>query len=123
MHYFAKYREELLEIISEHSDRFEEIGIPVQSGSNAILKAMKRRYNVTESLEIFQQLKQIAPNVRLATHIMIGFPGETDQDQINTIDFLKASHFDDILFYFYDDRPGTEASQIIEKPHLSVMRK
>ncbi|MFC2168469.1 radical SAM protein [Acidobacteriota bacterium] len=123
MHYFVKYREELLDIIAEHEDRFENISIPIQSGSDNVLRAMKRRYRASDSLEIIQRFKQVAPNVRLSTHILVGFPGETEEDHIQTMDFLKATRFDEILFYIYDDRPGTEASAMSGKVSPSVARK
>ena len=115
MSWFVPYRDELVTIIGAHAERFDEIGIPLQSGSDRILRAMRRGHTATEAGESIGALRSAAPHIRLVTHVIIGFPGETETDFAQTIDLVQPLGFDRVDIYPYDDRPGTPASMMPEK--------
>ena len=84
--------------------------IPVQSGSQNIINRMNRGYEITQVLDDIIDIKQQCPNVCLGTSIIVGFPGETEQDFLDTIHFCKSAKFDYIHCHSYSDREGTESS-------------
>lgn len=121
MRWCVKYRDELLPLFGKHAEKFEVIGIPVQSGSDTVLGSMKRRYSAEESLDFFEQLKRLVPDVHLASHVIVGFPGESDDDFDRTLAFISEARLDSVLVYAYSDRPHTEASTMQSKIERSVI--
>ncbi len=89
----------------------ENINLPIQSGSNAILKAMNRHYTVEYYLELVDMMREIIPNVSLVTDMIVGFPGETEEQFMETIDVIKKVRFDAIHIAAYSERTGTYASK------------
>lgn len=89
--------------------------IPVQSGSDHILELMKRRYLREEYVDRIKTLRQYIPDVTLTTDIMIGFPGETDQDFEDTCEFVQTLNFNKLHIFPYSDRYGTTASKMTGK--------
>lgn len=84
--------------------------IPVQSGCNAVLTAMKRRTALEPYLEKLDQIRSDIPNVRISTDIIVGFPGETDDMWQETLRFLERAQFDDVHLFRFSARPGTLAA-------------
>lgn len=91
------------------------ITIPVQSGSQRILDKMNRPYDIKEVIAIIKKLKEINTNLKINTHIIIGFPGETKEDFKKTLDLIDKNIFDRIKIFQYNDRPGTKASFMEQK--------
>jgi len=87
----------------------ESIHLPVQSGSNRILAAMNRRYRSDEYREKVQRLRDAVPSSSLTTDIIVGFPGEDDEDFAMTLDILRDIQFDTIFAFKYSKRPNTKA--------------
>lgn len=81
--------------------------LPVQSGSNKVLKLMKRGYTVEFYIDLITKLKVIRPNITFSTDIIVGFPGETDNDFIATLNLIKSLCFDNSFVYIYSPRIGT----------------
>jgi len=85
--------------------------LPVQSGSNRILKAMRRRYTREEYLDLVTRLRSDIPSISLSTDMIVGFPGETDADFKETLDLVRRSRFSFMYSFKYSPRPNTLASK------------
>jgi tRNA-2-methylthio-N6-dimethylallyladenosine synthase len=86
--------------------------LPIQSGSDKILAAMKRGYTVLEYKSIIKRLKIIRPDITFSSDFIVGFPGETEGDFLKTIDIIKEIQFDQSYSFIYSKRPGTPAASI-----------
>lgn len=95
------------------------IHLPVQSGSNKILSLMKRTYTKEWYLDTVNKLRDSIPDIAISTDIIVGFPGETEEDFENTIKLLNEAEFDNIFSFKFSQRPGTPASEFCEKENVS----
>ena len=91
------------------------IHLPVQAGSNKILKSMNRKYTKESYIEKIEKLRNICPDIAISTDIIVGFPQETQQDFYETIDLMKEVEFDHIYAFIYSDRPNAIASSFSDK--------
>ncbi len=98
--------------ISDLSNVCEYIHLPVQAGSDALLKRMNRRYSRQDYLDKVALLKQKVPNVAISTDIIIGFPGETEADVDDLIDLIKLVQYDSAFTFIYSRREGTPAAKM-----------
>ena len=98
-----------LEILCPH------FHLPVQSGSNAVLKRMNRKYTVERYLEKVERLRSYRPDIALATDIIVGFPGESDADFQATMDLLNQVRFHGSFSFKYSDRPHTRSAEFTDK--------
>ena len=103
---------EVIETIANEKKILKELHLPVQSGSNAILKAMNRRYTVENYLEKVDYLRKLIPEIRLTTDIIVGFPGETEEDFNLTCELVKKVKYAGIFAFMYSPRPNTPASKM-----------
>ncbi|MDP7195435.1 MAG: MiaB/RimO family radical SAM methylthiotransferase, partial [SAR202 cluster bacterium] len=102
--------EELLDIYSKYSQRIcNHFHLALQSGSNNILKLMRRKYDNSRYLEAVNLIKSKLANPSISTDVIVGFPGETEIDFNDTIKLIKSSKFSKIHFFPYSDRPGTSS--------------
>jgi MiaB/RimO family radical SAM methylthiotransferase len=111
----VKYFPDLLQIFKHHYEKIDYIVVPVQSASNRILRLMKRPYTIEDVKRYLNIIKAEVPGLQISTHIMVGFPGETEADFKESIDFIKEYEFPFVDIYAYDDRPNTAASQMAGK--------
>jgi tRNA-2-methylthio-N6-dimethylallyladenosine synthase len=95
----------------------EHVHLPVQSGSNAVLKRMLRRYTRERYLEVVAELRAAIPGITLSTDIIVGFPGETEEQFAETLTLVAAADFDDAYTFKYSVREGTPAVRL--KDHVS----
>jgi tRNA-2-methylthio-N6-dimethylallyladenosine synthase len=100
-----------------------QLHLPVQAGSNSVLKRMKRGYNREEYLEKIHKIKELMPDINLSTDIIVGFPGETDKDFQKTLDVLQEVEYSNIFSFRYSPRPYTKASLWEDSVPLSVKRE
>ena len=103
---------EVIDTISENEKISKEIHLPVQSGSNKILKAMNRHYTIEHYMDIVNYIKSKIPDVRLTTDIIVGFPGETEEDFEDTLNLIRNVKYDGIFGYMYSVRTGTKAEKM-----------
>jgi tRNA-2-methylthio-N6-dimethylallyladenosine synthase len=91
------------------------IHLPVQSGSNSILKRMNRKYTREIYLQKVDQLRRHCPDIAITSDFIVGFPGETETDYLETLDLIRRVGFDGLFAFMYSDRPHTESSQYPRK--------
>ena len=117
------FSQDLIDIYNQTEKLMPLIHLPVQSGSNKILKAMNRKHNIKQYLKIFEKLKQINPHIEFSSDFIIGYPGENDQDFKETIDLIKKINFINSYSFIFSPRPGTVAEnlKIIDK-EISIKR-
>ena len=89
--------------------------LPVQSGSNRILKAMNRKHTAEEYLQVIERIRAARPDIMLSGDFIVGFPGETDQDFEDTMSLIRATNYGSAFSFKYSTRPGTPAA---EKPQI-----
>ncbi|HYF82904.1 MAG TPA: tRNA (N6-isopentenyl adenosine(37)-C2)-methylthiotransferase MiaB [Clostridia bacterium] len=104
--------EKLIHAIRDCSKVCEHLHLPFQAGSNEILRRMNRKYTKEEYLNKVIKVKQEIPGVALSTDIIVGFPGETDEDFEETLDVLRQVEFDQVFMFIYSSRKGTPAAEI-----------
>ena len=102
--------DELIAEFAENPVLCRHLHLPVQSGSNAILQAMNRRYTRESYLEKVEKIRKSAPDVGLTTDLIVAFPGETDQDFEDTMDLVRQVCFDSAFTFIYSPRVGTRAA-------------
>lgn len=89
--------------------------LPMQAGSDAVLARMKRRYDSAAFLDLVERLRAARPDLALSTDLIVGFPGESEQDFQDTLQMMRASNFMSSFSFCYSDRPGTRASLFPDK--------
>jgi len=102
--------DDLIEVMKNSSKICNHLHLPIQSGSTRLLKLMNRKYTKESYLELVRKLKIAIPNISLTTDIIVGFPGETDEDFEDTIDVVKQVGFDSAFTFIYSKRTGTPAA-------------
>ena len=109
------FTDEMIEVISKYENIMPYIHLPLQSGSDNILKRMNRRYTKGEYLKLFNKMKERIPNVAITTDIIVGFPNETREDFEETLDVVKKCEFDGAYTFIFSPRVGTPAALMEDK--------
>ncbi len=105
------FTDEMIDTIAAYDNIMPYIHLPLQSGSSKILKLMGRKYTKEEYLELYDKIKSRIPNVAITTDIIVGFPGETEEDFQETIDTVKRCKFDSAFTFIFSPRVGTPAAK------------
>ena len=92
----------------------EQLHYPLQSGSDRVLRAMHRGYTAARYLDRLAEARRVVPEIAVSTDIIVGFPGETDDDFAATMDVAAAAGFDDAFTFIFSPRPGTEAATMVD---------
>ena len=103
---------ELIEVMAREKKICNQLHLPVQSGSDRILKLMNRKYNKEQYLDIVKAVRKAIPDIVLTTDIIVGFPGETNDDFEETLDILREVEYDTIFSFIYSKRKGTPAAEM-----------
>ena len=111
------FNEDVVKVMAKHRKICRLVHLPVQSGSNAVLKAMNRRYTREKYLEEIQMLKSYLPDAEVTTDIIVGFPGETEEDYLQTEELVKEVDFASAFTFVYSTRQGTKAAEM--EGHIS----
>ncbi|MFI3122763.1 MAG: tRNA (N6-isopentenyl adenosine(37)-C2)-methylthiotransferase MiaB [Methylococcales bacterium] len=117
-----EFTDELIEAFAEIPQLVNHLHLPVQSGSNAILKAMKRGHVIDDYKEIIRKLREVRPDICLSSDFIIGFPGETDVEFEETMQFIDEMNFDLSFSFIYSARPGTPAAEFEDNVPLDVKK-
>ena len=110
------FTDDVIDVIADEPLICRHIHLPVQNGSTAVLKAMNRRYTREQYLELVAKIKAKIPEVSLTTDIMMGFPGETEEDVQQTLDLMKQVKYESAMMYYYNPREGTPAAKMEQIP-------
>ena len=113
----------LIDVVSESKHIAKHFHLPLQSGSDAVLKAMNRRYTVDKYLETVDYLQKKIPGITLTSDIIVGFPGESDADFEDTLSVLRRVGFDMIFSFIYSLRKGTPAAEMEYQVDAGVKRE
>lgn len=106
------FTDEMIDIIAERDNIMPYIHLPLQSGSSKILKLMGRRYTKEGYLELFNKIKEKIPNAAITTDIIVGFPGEAEEDFLDTLDVVRTCKFDSAFTFIFSPRVGTPAEKL-----------
>lgn len=107
--------QELIQAIAECQKVCEHVHLPFQAGSNRILRKMNRNYTKESYLALVDKMKLVIPNIALTTDIIVGFPGETEEDFLDTLDIVEKVRFDSAFTFLYSIRKGTPAALMEEQ--------
>ncbi len=117
-------REELIQAMAETNAVCEHLHLPLQSGSDRILKRMNRRYTLGDYMELVRKLRDAVPGIALSTDIIAGFPGETEDDHKKSMRAIEEIGFDSAFIFKYSDREGTAAAAFEPKvPNAEIERR
>jgi tRNA-2-methylthio-N6-dimethylallyladenosine synthase len=114
------FRKDLINSFGQLPKLVEHIHLPLQSGSNRVLKAMHRTYTAEKFLSLVDQIRSRTPDIAITTDIIVGFPGETDEDYARTRELVDRVGFDNAFVFKYSKRKGTPASEMEEQLPDSV---
>jgi len=107
---FARFADQLIDIVKRDERVYKFFHLPVQSGSDRVLEAMRRKYTVAEYVELVKRIRREIPDSFIATDIIVGFPGETDEDFEASMRLVEELRFDKVHVARYSRRPFTEAA-------------
>ena len=114
--------DELIEYMGKSKKVCHHLHLPMQSGSSRILKLMNRRYDKDKYLELVQKIRGAVPDISLTTDIIVGFPGETEEDFLETLDVVDKSDFDTAFTFIYSKRSGTPAAKMEDQVPEDVVK-
>lgn len=117
------FREPVARAMAETSVVCEHLHLPVQSGSSRVLKAMKRSYNRDGYLEKVSMARDLIPGLAITTDIIVGFPGETEEDFLETLSLVQEVGYDSSYMFQYSPRPGTEAAVMADQVPKDVVQE
>ena len=113
------FTDEMIEVIKKYPNIMPQVHLPLQSGSDRILKLMGRRYTSDSYKKLFDKLKEV-PNMAITTDIIVGFPGETEEDFQKTIDMVNYCQYDGAFTFIYSPREGTPAAKLYDKDNTKL---
>ncbi len=114
--------DDLIEVMKNSKKICRHLHLPMQSGSTRILKMMNRHYTKEDYLELVRKLKEAMPDLSLTTDIMVGFPGETEEDFEETLDVVRQVGFDSAFTFIYSKRSGTPAAKMEDQVPEDVVK-
>jgi tRNA-2-methylthio-N6-dimethylallyladenosine synthase len=114
------FRNDLIESFGRLPKLVEHIHLPVQSGSNRILKAMHRTYTAEKFVSLVDRIRSVSPNIAITTDVIVGYPGETDDDYARTRDLADKIGFDNAFIFKYSQRKDTPAAKMTQQVPDSV---
>jgi tRNA-2-methylthio-N6-dimethylallyladenosine synthase len=106
---------DVLEAMAATPNVMPHLHLPLQSGSDAVLRAMRRSYRRARYLELVARTREAIPHAALTTDIIVGFPGETEDDFLATLDMVEQVRFDQAFTFQYSPRPGTDAALMVDR--------
>ncbi|MBP3581333.1 MAG: tRNA (N6-isopentenyl adenosine(37)-C2)-methylthiotransferase MiaB, partial [Clostridia bacterium] len=114
---------EVIDVIAGSKHICHGIHLPVQSGSDKILASMNRRYTKEKYLKLIEEIKSKIPDAQLTTDIIVGFPGETEEDFLETLDVIKKAEYMQIFGFLYSKRKGTVAEKMDNQVDLKTKKE
>ena len=114
--------DELIDVMKNSKKICRHIHLPLQSGSSRILKLMNRRYDKEKYLELVRKIRAAMPDISLTTDIIVGFPGETEEDFLETMDVVEKVRYDSAFTFIYSKRTGTPAAVMEDQVPEEVVK-
>ena len=114
------FTDRMVDVIAKYDNIMPYVHLPIQSGSDEILKKMNRKYTIEEYKKLFDQIKKKIKNVSVTTDIIVGFPNETDEDFQKTLDIVNYCKFDGAYTFIFSPREGTAAARMEDKITMQV---
>lgn len=125
----VEFSDSLIQVYAEVPELVSHLHLPVQSGSNNILNAMKRGHEIDMYIDKINRIKKLRPDISISSDFIIGFPGETDQDFEDTMNLIHEIGFDTSFSFVYSARPGTPAAELeddtpedLKKQRLQILQ-
>ena len=115
--------DELIEVMASSKKICRHLHLPLQSGSSEILKKMNRHYTKEQYLELAERIRKAVPDISLTTDIIVGFPGETEQDFKDTMDVIEKVQYDSAFTFIYSKRTGTPAAAMEDQVPEEVVNE
>jgi tRNA-2-methylthio-N6-dimethylallyladenosine synthase len=116
------FRDDVVDAMAGCRPLAEHVHFPLQSGSDRVLRLMRRGYRRRRYLEILERIRTAIPGVAFSTDVIVGFPGETEADFADTLDMVERARFDSAFMFQYSPRPGTEAAVMPDQVPPEVVR-
>ena len=117
------FTDKMVDVIAKYDNVMPYVHLPIQSGSDDILRKMNRKYTIDEYKKLFDQIKSKVKNVAITTDIIVGFPNETDEDFEKTLDIVNYCKFDGAYTFIFSPREGTAAARMEDKVSMEVKEK
>lgn len=114
--------DELIQVMAESKKICRHLHLPVQSGSTRILQKMNRRYTKEQYLDLVRKIREAVPDISLTTDIIVGFPGETEEDFQDTLDVVRKVRYDSAFTFIYSRRTGTPAAVMENQVEPAVVK-
>ena len=125
-----EFTERLINVYAEVPELVSHLHLPVQSGSNRILAAMKRNHEIDVYIDVLERIRALRPDISFSSDFIIGFPGETEDDFNDTMELIKRINYDTSYSFIYSARPGTPAAQLdddtpeeVKKERLYILQQ
>ncbi|WP_183095565.1 tRNA (N6-isopentenyl adenosine(37)-C2)-methylthiotransferase MiaB [Nocardioides stalactiti] len=118
----AEFTDDVIEAMAETPNVMPQLHMPLQSGSDRLLKAMRRSYRQSKYLGIIERVRAAMPDAAITTDIIVGFPGETEEDHQATLDVVRQARFAGAFTFQYSKRPGTPAAELDDQIPPDVVR-
>ncbi|NLO09983.1 MAG: tRNA (N6-isopentenyl adenosine(37)-C2)-methylthiotransferase MiaB, partial [Clostridiales bacterium] len=115
--------QELIDVMGASKKICKHLHLPLQSGSTRLLNIMNRKYSKEDYLDLVSRIKKVVPDISLTTDIIVGFPGETEEDFMETIDVVEKVGFDSAFTFLYSKRTGTPAANMDNQVEESVAKE
>jgi tRNA-2-methylthio-N6-dimethylallyladenosine synthase len=119
------FREDVARAMAETDEVCEQLHFPLQSGSDQVLRRMHRGYNRKKYSERLAMAREMIPGLAVSTDVIVGFPGETDDDFEMTLEVVEESRFDQAFMFIFSARPGTAAASMVDQfvPHIVIQER
>jgi tRNA-2-methylthio-N6-dimethylallyladenosine synthase len=117
------FTDDVIAAMAETPNVMPQLHMPLQSGSDRVLKAMRRSYRKDKYLGIIERVRQAMPDAAITTDIIVGFPGETEQDFLETMDVVRQARFASAFTFQYSPRPGTPAAELDDQVPKAVVQE
>ena len=117
------FTDDVIAAMAETPNVMAQLHMPLQSGSDSVLKAMRRSYRREKYLGIIQRVRAAMPDAAITTDIIVGFPGETEEDFEQTMDVVRRARFSTVFTFQYSKRPGTPAESMDDQIPKSIVQK
>ena len=117
------FTDDVIAAMAETPNVMPQLHMPLQSGSDRVLKAMRRSYRTEKYLGIIDRVRDAMPHAAITTDIIVGFPGETEEDFLETIDVVRRARFTGAYTFQYSQRPGTPAAELPDQLPKAVVQE